>query len=772
MSAKSRLIFGRIYHSAISFSTESQSIPNSELSSSSSIAAIFKSFKKKLAVGSLSFTPSSFKSYVETCASLLRRCSCTHRLLAGLALHGHAVRCGISADRSVFTKLLTMYSECNRTADRNLIFIEFAGSDIFSWNFIINDFARSGDIDSASKLFDEMPERNVVSWTIIIDELMKRGRVHDAMGHFERCPYHTVVSYTATINGLARNGMYFDGLVMFRQMIRCGLMPNDVTFTCLISACGVSGEFDLAKSIVGMIVKNKFDQNLSVCNSLITLYLRMGDVEMARRVFDGMVERDVVSWTALLDVCFQMGDLKEACHVFDEMPDKNEVTWSMMIARYSQSGEALEASRLFNQMLCNGFTPNVSSFASVISASAILENLLLGRSVHSHVVKFGYENDVFVASSLIDMYSKCGKSEDARRLFDSLSVKNIVCWNAMVGGYFYDRRILEAKHLFNEISERNAASWNAMISGFVQNELYEDALETFNEMLSSGQEPNRMTFSSVLLACANLPSLEKGKTIHGRTIKLGVGTEIIVGTALIDMYAKSGDIESSKSVFSLMPKKNEVSWTAMIQGLADSGLAYESLALFEELKKTDISPSEPMFLSILFACSHCRLVDKGFHYFESMDKAYGITPTEKHYTAMVDLLSRAGLLREAEEFIRKMPIKPEANTWAALLSGCVTHGNDGIGERAAKMVIDIERQRTAGYVLLSNIYASVERWKDVAKIRMLMRATGVKKGGGCSWIQIREGFHAFYCWDFSHPNALEIYEVLELLIPEMVPFLL
>ncbi|KAH0464187.1 hypothetical protein IEQ34_006973 [Dendrobium chrysotoxum] len=769
MGAKNKVIFGRIYRSATSCSTESQSNP--KFSSSISIASIFKSFKRKLVVGSFHSTP-SFKSYVETCASLLRRCSCTHRLLSGLALHGHAVKCGISSDRSVFTKLLTMYSECNRPADQNRIFIEFACSDIFSWNFMITDLARSGDIDTASNLFDQMPERNVVSWTIIIDELVKRGRVRDALGYFDRCPCHTVVSYTAMMNGFARNGMYLDGLLMFRRMIRYGLMPNEITFTCVITACGGCGEFDFANSVVGMIIKNVFGQNLSVCNSLITLYLRMGDAGMARKVFNGMVERDVVSWTALLDVYFQMGDLKEARHVFNEMPDRNEVSWSMMIARYSQSGEAVEALWLFKHMLCNGFKPNISSFASVISASASLENLLHGRSVHSHVVKFGCENDIFVASSLIDMYSKCGKSDDARWIFDSLSMKNIVCWNAMVGGYFYDGRMVEAKHLFMQLPERNAASWNAMISGFVQNELYEDVLETFNEMLTSGQVPSRMTFSSVLLACASLPSLEKGKNLHAKTIKLGIATEIFVGTALTDMYAKSGDIESSKSVFCMMPEKNEVSWTAMIQGLADSGLAEESLALFEDMKKTDINPSEPMFLSILFACSHCRLVDKGFHYFESMDKVYGITPKERHYTAMVDLLSRAGLLREAEDFIKKMPIQPEANTWAALLSGCVTHGNDGIGERAAKMVIELERQSTAGYVLLSNIYASVGRWKDVAKVRTLMRETGITKGGGCSWIQIRDCFHAFYSWDSNHPNALEIYEVLELLIPEMIPCML
>ncbi|KAK8933967.1 putative pentatricopeptide repeat-containing protein [Platanthera zijinensis] len=616
MRVKNRVNLSPIYQSASSFSTDSP--PNPKISPRTSIAAIFNSFKRKLAAGRLPSTPRSFKSSAETCAALLRRCSCSPRLLAGLALHGHAVKRGISSDRSVFTKLLSMYGECGHRDDRDRIFAEFAGSDLFSCNFMMADFARSGDIDAACSLFDKMPCRNVISWTTMI-------------------------------NGFSRNGMFFDGLLLFRRMIRIGLMPNEVTFTCVISGCGGGGEFGLAESVVGMIVKTSFDQNLSVCNSLITLYLRMGDSGMARKVFDEMPERDVVSWTALLDLCFESGDLKEARRVFDEMPVRNEVSWSTMIARYSQSG-------------------------------------------------------------------------------------------------------------------------NAMISGFVHNELYGNALEIFDAMLGSGEAPNRMTLSSVLIACANLPSLERGRNLHAKTLKLGISNEVIIGTALIDMYAKSGDIGSARRAFSMMPEKNEVSWTTMVRGLADSGLAEESLALFDDMRRENVIPSEPVFLSILFACSHRRLVQKGFHYFDSMERVHGIAPKERHYTAMVDLLSRAGLLREAEEFISKMPVAPESSTWAALLSGCVTHGNGEIGERAAKMVMELEKEKTGGYVLLSNMYASAGRWRDVAEVRRLMREAGLKKGGGCSWIQIRAAFHAFYSWDSNHPRALEIYDVLELLVPEMVTF--
>lgn len=555
------------------------------------------------------------------------------------------------------------------------------------------------------------------------------------------------------------------------MMVGDGLMPNEITFTTVIRACvSAGGEvLSVGECIVGLIVKTNFEKHVSVCNSLITMFSEMGEVGMAKRVFDGMSERDVVSWTALLDVCFEARDMKEARRVFDSMPERNEISWSMMIARLSQNEEAAEALQFFHQMVRDGYRPNASCFASVLSASASCRSLLFGCNVHSLAVKFGQEIDCFVASSLIDMYSKCRRSQFACRVFDSVSEKNIVVWNSILGGYSFDGRVEDAEEIFKQMPARNIVSWNAMISGYDLNERYGNVLETFDEMLSSGQCPTGMTFSSVLHACANLPSLEKGKNLHGKIVKLGLESEVFVGTALLDMYSKSGDIESSKRIFFRMPEKNDISWTAMIQGLADCGLAEESIKLFEEMKKTQISPTETMFLSVLCACSHCGLVNKGFHYFELMQKAYGILPNERHHTCMVDLLSRAGRLREAEEFIRRMPIEPEANTWAALLSGCCTYSNGDIGERAAKKLLELEKgSSSTGYVLLSNLYASVGRWQKAAKVRKLMREAGVKKGGGCSWIQIRGRFHPFYSWDVNHIESLEIYGILELLMSETV----
>ncbi|KAG1368099.1 pentatricopeptide repeat-containing protein [Cocos nucifera] len=694
----------------------------SSWTSTTKFSPALKSLKKKLAVGALPTihrTATAFKSYAETCASLLRQCADHHPLALGPTLHAHAIKSGVSADRSISTKLLTMYSNWGWLAYRDRVFGEADGFDLFSWNYMITAYARCGDLDAARHLFDRMPERNVVTWTVMVDGHMKCGKVQESIEYFERNPFRTVISWTAMICGFVQNGLYFEALVIFHRMLESSLMPNEVTFTSVVRACIGAGEFDLGKSIVGLIIKTNFERNLSVCNSLIALYLRMGEVDLARIVFDEMEERDVVSWTVLLDVYAEIGDLVEARRIFDEMPERNEVSWSTMIARYSQNGEALEALRMFYHMLHDGYRPNVSCFSSALSASSNLENLLFGSNVHCYAIKAGFDSDVYVGSSLIDMYFRCGKLIYGHQVFDLLPEKNIVCWNSMIAGFCYNGKMEEADELFKNMPVKNVVSWNAIISGYAQNERYSKVLETFDDMLMSGQTPSQMTFSSVLHACANLSSLEKGKNLHAKILKLGIQDEVFMGTALIDMYAKSGDIESSKKVFCRMPEKNEISWTAMVQGLADNGFAEESIILFEEMKKTAIVPTEPIFLSILFACSHCGLVDKGFHYFESMKNVYDIMPKEKHYTCMVDLLARAGHLRDAEELISTMPVQPEANSWAALLSACSMYGDEEIGERAAKKLWESEKNNSAGYVLLANLYASCRRWKDAAKIHRL-----------------------------------------------------
>lgn len=699
--------------------------------------------------------------------TLLEKCTNERLINHGNAFHCHLIKTGLSSQKYIAVKLLIMYLDSRKSFEINQMLKEFKGFNLVVHNCLINANFQWGNVINACHLFEEMPTRNNVSWTSMIYGLLKQGKVNEAIHYFERNPFSDVFSWTATINGLVQNKMSFRAMRLFKEMLLSGVLPNEVTFTSVVKACMELGDFGLGMCVVGLIVKVGLEGNLCVLNSLVTFFLRLGDFDSARKMFDRMDEKDVFSWTTILGMYVDMGDLREARRIFDEMPERNEVTWSAMIARLSQSGNAEEAVRLFQQMVQYSFKPNTSCYSSVISALASLQALEAGMNIHAHALKIGMDMNVFVGSSLIDLYCKCGNTKDGRLVFDALPEKNVVCWNTVVSGYSSNGHLAEATELFNHIPQKNNISWNSLIAGHLGVEDFEEAFEIFHQMILSGEQPSKSTFSSVLKACASLASLEKGKYAHAKAVKLGFQHDIFVDTALLDMYAKSGGIESSVKIFNRMPTKNDIVWTAMIQGLAENGFAEESLQLFEEMEHTSsISPNELILLSVLFACSHCGLVDKGLAYFNSMVKVYGITPNERHYSCVVDMLSRSGRLYEAEKFIMSMPNEPQANAWAALLSGCKTYGNEKLAARASEKLSEFAEGKPGGYVLLSNIYASGGRWVDAMNMRNLMSQKGIKKSGGCSWIELRSQVHLFYSQDESHTQWKDIHWLLQLLNTE------
>ncbi|KAH6781727.1 hypothetical protein C2S51_007020 [Perilla frutescens var. frutescens] len=674
---------------------------------------------------------------------------------------------GLSSQKYIAVKLLIMYLDSRKSLEINQMLKEFNGFDLVVHNCLITANLQWGNVVDACQLFEEMPERNKVSWTSLISGLLKHGNVNEAIHYFERNPFSDVFSWTATISGLVQNRLSFRAMSLFKEMLCSGVTPNDITFTSVVKSCMELGDFRLGMSVLGLIIKGGYEENVGVLNSLVTFYLRLGFIDSARKTFDRMDQKDVVSWTTILGMYVEMGNLGEARRIFDEMPERNEVTWSAMIARLSQSGNAEEAARLFQQMVEYSFKPNISCYSSVISALASLQALQAGKSIHARVLKIGMDMNVFVGSSLIDLYCKCGDTKDGRMVFDALPEKNVVCWNSMVSGYSSNGQLAEATELFSHIPQKNNISWNSLIAGHLGVEDFGEAFEVFHQMILYGEQPSKSTFSSVLSACASLASLEKGKYAHAKALKLSFQHDIFVDTALLDMYAKSGGIGSSVKIFKRMLQKNDVAWTAMIQGLAENGFAEESLQLFEEMERTSsVAPNELILLSVLFACSHCGLVDKGLAYFNSMEKVYGVRPHERHYTCVVDMLSRSGRLHEAEKLITSMPYEPEANSWAALLSGCKTYGNEKLAARASEKLSEVAETKPGGYVILSNTYASRGRWVDVMNTRRLMSQKGIKKSGGCSWIELRNQVHTFYSQDETHTQWTQIHWLLQLLNTE------
>ncbi|KAA8514873.1 hypothetical protein F0562_018052 [Nyssa sinensis] len=352
-----------------------------------------------------------------------------------------------------------------------------------------------------------------------------------------------------------------------------------------------------------------------------------------------------------------------------------------------------------------------------------------GEKVHSIAIRNGYETLVFVQNTLVHMYAACGHAESAHKLFQLMP-------------------------------ERNLVTWNSVINGFALNGRPNEALTLYREMGLEGVEPDGFTVVSLLTACAELGALALGRRTHVYVLKVGLNDNLHAANALLDLYAKCGSIREAQKVFDEMGEKSVVSWTSLIVGLAVNGFGKESLEFFKELEKQGLMPSEITFVGVLYACSHCGMVDEGFAYFERMKEEFNIVPKVEHYGCMVDLLGRAGLVKRAHEFILNMPLEPNAVIWRTLLGACTIHGHLALGEVARAQLLELEPKHSGDYVLLSNLYASERRWSDVQKVRRKMLREGVRKSPGHSLVELGNCVHEFVMGDRSHSQSEEIYAML------------
>ncbi|KAF2600348.1 hypothetical protein F2Q68_00008337 [Brassica cretica] len=335
---------------------------------------------------------------------------------------------------------------------------------------------------------------------------------------------------------------------------------------------------------------------------------------------------------------------------------------------------------------------------------------------HAHILKLGYGTHPTLVASIVAAYRRCSLSHIARRLltrFLSLS-PGVSNTNLVIESLMINRECGLAKKLLRKASDRNVITWNLMIGGYVRNVQYEEALRTLKDMISfSDIKPNKFSFASALAACARLGDLNRAKWVHSLMMTDG-GVELnpILCTALVDVYAKCGDIKSSREVFYGVERDDVSVWNAMITGFATHGLAEEAIRVFSEMEGGHVWPDSITFLGMLTACSHCGLLEEGKGYFDLMSQRYSIQPKLEHYGAMVDLLGRGGKVKEAYELIESMPVEPDLVIWRSLLSSSRTYKNPKLAETAIQ---NLSKARSGDYVLLSNIYSSTKKWESAQK---------------------------------------------------------
>ncbi|KAM1800822.1 hypothetical protein EV1_031918 [Malus domestica] len=503
-------------------------------------------------------------------------------------------------------------------------------------------------------------------------------------------------SWSCAIRYFSLHSQYETAFSLYLKIKRLGLCPSSFAVSSALRACArILNELG-GILIHAQVYKFGFCGCVYVQTALVDFYSKLGDMKTARKVFDGMPEKNVVSWNSVLSGYMKSGDMEEAQEVFDEIPNKDVVSWNSMVSGYARMGNMDKAYFLFQQI------PQ--------------------RSLASW-------------NAMISGYVECERVESARGIFDAMPLRNNVSWITMISGYSKCGNVESARQLFDQMSERDVLLFNAMIACYAQNSQPKEAIELFNQMLKLevNIQPNEMTLASVISASSQLGDMKFGLWAEFYMSEHGIELDDHLATALVDLYTKCGDIDRAYKLFHGLKKRDVVAYSAMILGCGINGKAVEATKLFEEMVNADICPNVVTYTGLLTAYKHAGLVEEGYRCFNSMNE-HGLEPSGDHYGIMVDLLGRAGQLDKAVELIRSMPMQPQAGVWGALLLACSLHNNVELGETAARNCFKLEPDKSGYYALLANIYASAARWDDERRLRKVMEKKGFAKIPGCSWM--------------------------------------
>ncbi|XP_057759228.1 pentatricopeptide repeat-containing protein At3g50420 [Arachis stenosperma] len=671
--------------------------------------------------------------------SALQKCSTVTSLREARQLHALVVTTTTTTLLSskspfLYNNIISMYARCGSLTDSHVLFDKMPHKTLVSYNALLSAYSRApGHAVSALKLYTQMgfmavrPSSktftsllqasslledwwfgsllhaqgikfgflsNICVQTSLLNMYSNCGDLGSAEMVFGNMGDRDDVAWNSLIIGYLKNNKIKEGLRLFSAMLRDGFVPTQFTYSMILSACSRLKGYQYGILIHGHLIVRNVSCDLHMQNALLDMYCNAGNTQTADKMFCGMENPDLVSWNS-------------------------------MIAGYSENEDGKKAMSLFVRLQEFCFPkPDDYTYAGIISATGAFPCSSYGKPLHAQVIKAGLERSVFVGSTLVSMYFKNCEIEAAQGVFNSVSRKDVVLWTEIIIGY----------------SKTDGMS----------------AIKCFSEMFHKAQGIDDYVLSAVLSACADLAVLRQGEMIHCYAVKLGYGVEMSVSGSLIDMYAKNGCLEDAYCVFSHVSDPDLKCWNSMLGGYSLHGMVEEAFKLFEEILEQGLIPDQVTFLSLLSACSHCRLVEQGRFLWNYMN-SIALVPGPKHYSCMVSLLSRAALLEEAEEIIIKSPyVEDNLELWRTLLSASVINKNLKVGVHAAEEVLRLDANDGPTLVLLSNLYASAGQWDKVAETRRNMKGLLVEKSTGLSWIEAKNNIHAFSSGDQSHPMADEV----------------
>lgn len=688
------------------------------------------------------------------------------------AIHADARRKGYDADNFVGTSLIGLYGKLGRMEDVESVFQQLIKRDAVVWTAKLAAYVEHGEGEKALQFYRLMQEEclspdvrtfvsilqacsllaendtaNMVNGRPIMAECLKLGKelhayawrkgyssdsfvsnalvtlygrcgsIPDAEVVFDGLLQGNVVSWTAMLAVFVEQGQAVMAVELYRRMLEEGVSPNSRTFVSLLQACGILAEQEEVVLVHGQATKSEvlkqvkcihaeaqgrsFNLDAFVAHTLVSLYGKCGSVVDAEIVFEGLHNRNIVSWNAMLSAYNDHDRADMALHLYEQMqlesvsPDVRTTVGALQACatraekevRSTLDGEAIKA-----------------------------EYLKVGKAIHAYAHSKGFDSDVFVGCSLISMYGKCGILGDA-------------------------------ENVFNESSVRNVVSWTAMLTAYVELGQAQKALDLYGQMQEEGVSPNNWTFVSILQACSKTGSLDVVSQIHDNLSSCDYDVPPFLARAMIDAFGRCASMSSAQSVFNALHGPSVACWNALIAGYARVGDSFATMQKFDEMQQAGIKPDGVTFLSVLCACGHAGLVDRGVEYFASMTQDYNITPGIDHYAAMVDLLGRAGYFKQVEDLVSLMPMQPDLAIMLCLLGACRKHGNVALGEHAFQCAVRLEPSSASAYVMMLNIYADAGIWDRARKVLAMEQAAGASKKPGQCWIQTEQEVHNFLVGD-------------------------
>ncbi|KAL3511160.1 hypothetical protein ACH5RR_030561 [Cinchona calisaya] len=536
--------------------------------------------------------------------------------------------------------------------------------------------------------------------TVLTDTYMKLNLLDNAVKVFDEIPKPTVGLYNAVISGFAQNGFSKEALNVFRLVNVRRIRPDSVTIASGLSGCG---DVKQGVQLHCWAIKIGVEVDIYAATSLLTMYLNCERLGSAKKVY-GLIEcKNVVCYNAYISGMLQNGSHFQVLNAFNEMRGSSNVK------------------------------PNLVTLISVASGCANLKDLRFGRQVHGFINKVELKFDTKIGTALVDMYSKCGSWDSAYEVFKELgSYRNLITWNSMIAGLMLNDQSELAIELFVQLEDKglmpDSATWNSMISGFSRMGKEAEAFMFFRKMLHVGVVPSLKSITSLLTACSALSTLHFGQEIHAHVVRTGISYDKFLATALIDMYMKCGKTTSAEFVFNQFKIKphDPAFWNAMISGYGRNGRSEDASKLFYQMLEEKMQPNSATFNCMLSMCSHTGAIDLGWHVFRLMVVQYDLQPTSQQLNIIIDLLGRSGQLEEAQELLEEIT-EPSASVFASLLGACKHHADSELGEEIAKKFSALEPDNPTPFVILSNIYAGLGKWRDVERIRDIMSQRRLKK---------------------------------------------